>query len=303
MIALSLGSCGRHEKTATYRDAQYGWTVSYPASMKRHVVDDYRALLSWHGVLIANSGQVRIKDGVYFRRFPPDGAAFALVIGGGGPAPDLSPPEARFPLSRNAFEPVAGGPQPTPLIHGLIANGEPWSVVVWFGPKASSSDKEKIWRSVESIRFPRQRPGTMSGEFYVLGKASEYPVGSVRKFPGKELPEQYSYVPAFYLVHAPGGMYAIGWPPKFERKCHMGYDRERRRFFCSTRRGWWGPMGEPLVSPVAGLLPDDALMLGQVKIGRNGHVLVGNWSSLGGPQFKQYERQFWPRVKPRGRSR
>ena len=261
--------------------------------MERHVVSDYQGLVSWQGVLIANSDQVRTKEGVYFRRFPPDGAAFALGMGGGGPAPDLSPPEDRFPLSRKSFERVAGAPQPTPLFHGLFANGEPWQVIVWFGPKASSSDKEKIWRIVESIRFPPQRPGTMSGEFYVLGNASDYPVGSIKKFPGKEFPERYSYVPAFYFVHAPGGMYAVGWPPKFERKCHMGYDRERRRFFCSTRRGWWGRMGEPLVSPVAGLLPDDALMLSQVKIGRDGHVLVGNWTSLGGPQFKQYEKRFW----------
>jgi hypothetical protein len=291
-LALSLGSCGAPEKTASYRDSQYGWKISYPASMTPHPLASYAALTSTEGVLIANSKDVRVKQGAFFSRFPPDGAAFALLSFEAGPMPDLSPPEARFPLSRESFEPLDDAPQKT-LLHAMIANGKRWEAMVWFGPKASSSDKEKIWRIVESIRFPPQRPGTTSGEFYVLDDASHYALGSVTKFPGRESPDKYaSYVPAFYLVHAPKGIYAIGWPPKFERKCHMGVDRRRMRFFCATRRGWWNRMGDALDSPVAGQLPDDALWLGQAKIGRDGQVLVGNWFQ--GGHYARYQSRFWP---------
>ena len=55
---------------------------------------------------------------------------------------------------------------------------------MWLGPKASPSEKEKAWRIVKSIRFPPQRRGTMSGDFYVLKYASHYPPGAVVKFPG-----------------------------------------------------------------------------------------------------------------------
>jgi hypothetical protein len=292
VLALSLGSCGKHEKTATYRDARYGWTITYPASMTRHVVDDSQPLVSWHGVLVANSSRVRAEDGVYFRRFPPDGAAFTLTSMAGGPAPDLSPPEARFPLSRDDFEPVRGAPPPVPLFHGMIANGEPWQVIVWFGPKASSSDKERIWKIVESIDFPPQRPGTTSGHFYVLGDASRYPPGSVVKFPGKQSADDSSYVPAFYLVHAPKGMYAVGWTPTFERTCNMGVDRKRMTFFCSAGRGRWNRVGDALQSPGSDELPDDVLWLGQAKVGRDGQVLVGNWTEPG--NYGAEERRFWP---------
>jgi hypothetical protein len=124
----------------------------------------------------------------------------------------------------------------------------------------------------------------------VLGEASHYPPGTVTKFPGRQASDKYSsYAPAFYLVHAPGGMYAVGWPPAFERKCHMGFDRRRSRFFCSTRRGWWDRMGRPLQSPAAGMLPNDDLTLLQAKIGRDGQVLVGNWLQ----RADRVERRFW----------
>ena len=292
VMAISLGSCSTHEKAATYRDKQYGWTISYPASMTHRVIEDNKSLVSWHGVLVANSARARPTEGVYFRRFPPDGAAFALVSMGGGPAPDLSPPEARFPLSRDDFKPIRGAPPPTPLFHGMIANGEPWQAVVWFGPKASSSDKDTIWKIVESIKFPPQRRGTTSGEFYVLGEASNYPVGSATKFRGKESADYSSDVPAFYLVHAPKGMYAVGWPANFESTCHMGFDRQPMTFFCSTHRGQWNRMGDAIQPPVADQLPGDALWLGQAKIGRDGQVLVGNWFQ--GGHYAKYQHRYWP---------
>lgn len=286
VVVFGLVSC-RHTKMAEYRDARDGWTIEYPASMYQNVIA-HDGFVSWRGVVIANSEEVKSKPGeaTFFRRFPSDGVALGILQLGGGPAPDLSGPEARFPLRRSEFRYVGMGPEPRAHTYGMIANGAPWAVYTWFGPKASQNDQERIWRIVESLRFPPQRPGTMSGSFYVLQKASHYPVGTVVKVLAKDEP--------FFLVHAPGGMYAVGWEPKFEQKCHMGFDRKRFAFFCATRRGWWNRMGEPMVSPVAGLMPDDALMLGQAKIGRDGQVLVGNWMGLGGPLYKQYEQRFWP---------
>jgi hypothetical protein len=295
IVLGTLVSCSHHTKTTEYRDPEAGWTISYPSSMSRSVINELQFHGILHGVLVTNSERVRRSEDLFFRRFPPDAVAFSLVYWPGAGPPNLSPPEQRFPISRTSFTSERGAPPPAPLLHRMIANGSPWTVAVWFGPKASEADKDEIWRTVESIHFPPQRPGTMSGEFYVLGPASRYPVGAVVKFPGKQPRDRSSpYIPAFYLVHAPGGMYAVGWPPEFERKCHMGFDRKRSAFFCATRRGWWGRMGQPLQSPVAALIPDDSLMLGRAKIGRDGQVLVGYWIGLGGPQFKQYERRFWP---------
>jgi hypothetical protein len=295
IVLGTLVSCGHHTKMAEYQDPVAGWTISYPASMSRSVINDPGGHGLVHGVFVTNSERVRRSEDLFFRRFPPDAVAFSLSYRPGGGPPVLSPPEQRFPISRTSFTSERGAPPPVPLVHGMIANGWPWTVAVWFGPKASSADKDKIWRIVESIHFPPQRPGTMSGDFYVLGPASRYPVGAVVKYSGKQAPDRYSpYSPAFYFVHAPGGMYAVGWPPEFERKCHMGFDRKRHAFFCATRRGWWSRMGEPIQSPVAALLPDDSLMFGHAKIGRDGQVLVGDWWGLGGPQFKQYEWRFWP---------
>jgi hypothetical protein len=306
VLAIALGafvSCEDETKMAKYRDGRAGWTISYPASMRRSPIDVYQGTVSEQGIVISSFGGIRKDNWLTFRRFPKDGVAFGVLQSGGGPMPDLSPSEQRFPLSRSDFSVESLAPPPRPLVHSMIANGEPWFVLAWFGPEASAGDKDKIWGIVESLRFPPQRPGTMSGDFYVLGDASRYPLAAVAKFPGKRLPDRWSSVPAFYLVHAPGGFYALGWDLKFERKCHMGFDRMRFAFFCATRKGWWNRIGEPLVSPAAGLMPDDALWLGQAKIGRDGHVLVGNWMGLGGPLFKQYERRFWPRVKPRAGSR
>jgi hypothetical protein len=212
--------------------------------------------------------------------------------------PDLSPPEARFPLSRSSFSPVTGAPPPRPLMHGIIANGESWLVAVWFGPDASRGDKEAIWRIVKSIRFPKQRTGTMSGDFYVLKNASHYPVGSVVRFPGKNLPERSSYVPPFFLVHAPGGMYTVSWQPGFEPKCHMAFDRSRYEFYCPTHTGRWNRMGDVMEGPESDLQYNDSLDLGQAKIGRDGQVLVGNW--VCGGSYGSYERQFWPGLRRKG---
>jgi hypothetical protein len=174
----------------------------------------------------------------------------------------------------------------------MIANGAPWIVLVWFGPKASSTDKEKAWRIVESIRFPAQRTGTLSGDFYVLGDASRYPVGAVVGVSGKAFPQRSSYVPPFFLVHAPRGLYAVGWQPKFEPKCRMAFDRSRVQFYCRTHRGRWNRMGDVIESPDSGLQYNDVLDLGQAKIGRDGQVLVGNWITVG--SYARYERRFWP---------
>jgi len=294
---LGLVSCG-HAKMAEYGDAHDGWTLAYPASMHRTVIADY-GRIAWRGVVIANSADVKPKQGEpTFRRFPPDGAALGILQRECGPAPDLGPPEARFPLTRSKFRYESVGPPPRPRVYGMIANGAPWAVYTWFGAKASRRDQERIWRIVESLRFPPQRPGTMSGRFYVLEDASHYPVGTVRRFAGKPS----AYRPPFFLVHAPGGIYTVSWEPKFEPECHMAFDRPRFEFYCTTHRGRWDRMGRVVEGPASDLQYNDHLSFGETKSGRDGQVLVGNYSIITG-SYRQYERQFWPRVKPSAGSR
>jgi hypothetical protein len=300
VLAIALGaflSCGEETKMAKYRDGRAGWTISYPASMHRSPIEVYEHA-SELGTVISSFGGIPTDSWLTFRRFPKDGVAFAVLQMGGGPMPDLSPPEQRFPLSRSDFAVVEFAPPQGPLVHRMMANGEQWYVVAWFGPEASGSDKDKIWRIVDSLRFPPLRSGTISGSFYVLEDASHYPVGTVRRFAGKPS----AYMPPFFLVHAPGGMYTVSWEQKFEPKCHMAFDRPRFEFYCATHRGRWDRMGRAIDGPASDLQFNDDLSLGKTKIGRDGQVLAGNyWTSPG--SYRRYERQFWPRVKPRAASR
>src|SRR5262249_38281181 len=146
VVLVGLVSCG-HTKMAEYRDAHDGWTMAYPASMHRTVIADRRRV-GWRGVVIANSDDVKPGEPTFFRRFPPDGAALGILQRDFGPAPDLSPPEARFPLSPSKFEYESAVPPPRPHVYGMIANGAPWDVYTWFGPKASRKDQDRIWRIV-----------------------------------------------------------------------------------------------------------------------------------------------------------
>jgi hypothetical protein len=154
-LAAGLVSCGNHTKTARYREPFDGWTVSYPASMTPRAIGYAKGLLTARGVVIASSPRVRPTQEVYFRRFPPDAAAFGLVRFFGGPGRDTGA-ETTLPLDRAGFRPVRGAPPPVPLVQSISTNGSTWHVFVWFGAKASDEDKEKVWRIVRSIRFPHQ---------------------------------------------------------------------------------------------------------------------------------------------------
>lgn len=287
-------SCGDTDK-AQYRNARFGWTVSYPPSFNATPVDVQR-FVGLNGVVISNFDGVSAHEGLTFRRFPADGVAFALLNRGGGPAPDTTPPEARFPLLRNGFTLPQGIEKAAPevLTRGIVANGTEFGVQVWFGRNSSDASQEAIWNIVRSVRFPPQRTGTMSGAFYVLDDPSHYPVNSVVRVDGKPS----SYVAPFYLVHAPGGFYALSWQPRFEPKCKMRFDRPHLQFYCAAARGRWDRMGRVLEGPESDLQYSDSLNVGQVKIGRDGQVLVGYNSTLsGGNSLSRYERRLWPSAR------
>jgi hypothetical protein len=151
-IALGLVSCGQHTEIAQYREPRDGWAVSYPASMTPQAIGYAKGMLWARGVVIASSPQVRATQELYFKRFPPDAAAFGLVRFFGGPATEEGA-ESALPLERAGFRRVQGAPPPAPLVQAINVNGSTWHVFVWFGPNASDRDKEQIWRIVRSIRF------------------------------------------------------------------------------------------------------------------------------------------------------
>jgi hypothetical protein len=155
-IVLGLASCGHRSTMAKYREPQDGWTVSYPASMSANAIGYSKGMLWARGAVIASSPDVRTTEEVYFRRFPPDAAAFGLVRYFGGPAQDVSGPESQLPLERSGFTPIQGAPPPRTLEQSITANGSTWHVFVWFGPKASDEDKNAVWRIVKSIRLPER---------------------------------------------------------------------------------------------------------------------------------------------------
>ena len=124
-------------------------------TMRPQAIGYAKGMLRARGAVIASSPEVRATQEVYFKRFPPDAAAFGLVRFFGGPASETGA-ETKLPLQRAGFLPVSEAPPPVPLERSMIANGSTWHVFAWFGPKASQHDKEQVWRIVRSIRFPRQ---------------------------------------------------------------------------------------------------------------------------------------------------
>jgi len=155
VVTLGLVSCGHHTRMAQYREPRDGWTVSYPASMTPLAIGYARGMLTARGVVIASSPRVRATQEVYFRRFPADAAAVGLVRFFGGPG-QRSGAETKLPLQRAGFRPIREAPPPVPLEQSMNANGSTWHVFVWFGPKASDQDKERVWRIVRSIQFPQR---------------------------------------------------------------------------------------------------------------------------------------------------
>lgn len=287
VLLSACGGAGEEEPRAggTYEDADFGFALDYPAGWRAARSVDSDRFTAWD--VVVSNRQVRAEPFGGELDLPADGVALRILHSEGGPAPELGGEEARFPLE---VDPAAAEP-----VH-FFANGWDFYASAHAGPDASPADLAALRRVVRSLRFPALEEGASTGYgFFVLGRVEDYPVGTATRYDAADLPTVDGiWERPFYLVHAPGGFYALGWPGNlvrgYKHECDVGFDPDRFEFTCPELGARWSRVGEVLEKPAG--RPDDALMLHATKVSWDGHVLVStNEGSFGGGHV---EGELWP---------
>jgi hypothetical protein len=247
-----------------FTDPSYGWSIRVSAGLgARHfrtgdgrITSDGVRVTSFPPNLQApNEGTLPMG---WLRSFPANGVAVQIWINEGGPlaAPPLR--DTAFPLARSSFShtrPYVGGPEPRPWYCDCYGDGISFNAAVWIGPDASQAERHAAWAVVRSLRFPALPEGTFwHGTYYVLGRASRYPTGSVTALPASSLPGSRAVAAhvrkGFYLIHAPRAYYVIHrlaqQPTKPYAKCTLAFDRKAFQFYCPGTGRRWNRVGQPI---------------------------------------------------------
>lgn len=231
-----------------------------------------------------------------FGGFPATGIAVRIMREEGGAGPALDLPESHFPIRLATFGPSREYPHTTPaaLERTVTADGLNYTVQAWIGPHAPTAARSELARVVASLRFPRPRVGRIVGEgFRVFHPAKRYPVGSFTRVRVAGKP--------FYLVHAPGGFYAIGWSWEtlsggYKSRCDLRFDSSRKQFSCTNMRARWDRLGRVLAKPVRAKR-GDPLNIAVAKLAWDGHVLLNpDAASFAHPALNH---QLWPTAFPK----
>jgi len=315
LLLLAVAGCGaRAERDAGGRTApatlqrytdEAGWSLEYPSDLYLERSQGHLRISVWETTVASFRPQPAIRSGStptsgWLRvdpphdadgRYPREAVAFRLLQRAGGPAPALDLAETRFPLRLGDFRPggsyFGGGPRP--LERAVVANGRSYLALAWIGADAKPQLRDALDDVVASLSFPHTRAGTIVGDgFSVLGSVSDYPRGSVTRVQVQEQP--------FYLIHAPGGLYAVGWRWQsltggYKSRCDLGYDEQRLEFVCPSLGARWDRVGRVLVRPPAAAR-DDPLNLTVAKPSHDGNVLL----HPGMARFADEElaRTLWP---------
>ena len=315
VLALAAAGCsGGRETTDRQRPHQQpparhytdpaGWSISYPPALKlEHSDATFR--LYWTEVTLATfepvspihthssatSFSARVSSPADASGdFPPDGAALRIFRSEGGPFPSLEVPETHLPIHVADLEAAQVDRGPVPAFETRIeANGQSYTAGVWLGPEATDETRALIDDALASMRFPQLRPGQSVGHgFSVLERPSAYPLGSVTRVELQGSP--------FYVVHAPGGFYAIGWTAAtlsggYKSGCDVIYRPASQTFAYPRLGATWDRIGRVLERP-AGATVDDPLNMTIGKVSQDGHLLVppGMAMFAGRDQAKRY----WP---------
>jgi hypothetical protein len=292
VVATAVVPIGRRMLRYAHRA---GWALVYPRSM--HLEQSAtQAMTSFSEVTIASFSQrTAIHTGSNHRggglnvfvhvdppldpsgRFSSDAVAFRILRVDGGPPPRPAS-DSRFLIALGTFH---AGPYyrqpagvPAPVQRAVVADGSGYTALVWIGRNAPPRMKSAIERVISSLAFPRVRPGTVTGTGYrVLELAARYPLGSFTRIGIQG--QRYFH---FYLVHAPGGFYAIGWgnpmaDPGYASRCKVPLDQKRKQFYCSNLKARWDRLGFVITRP-AGARSADPLKFAPVERAWDNHLLL-----------------------------
>lgn len=279
-----------NHRTSRFTDPTFGWSIRVPAGLgARHfrsgdmrVTSDGVRVTSFPPDLGApGSGTPPMG---WLRSFPADGVAVQIWANQGGPPAPPPLRDSAFPLARSSFRqfrPYVGGAEPRPWYCDCFGDGFSFNAAVWIGPDASRAERHAAWAVVRSLRFPALREGTFwHGTYYVLGRVSRYPTGSVSLFPAASLPGSRAVsahvAEGFYLIHAPRAFYVIHRlfqsPVKPFTKCTLVFDSKAFQFYCPGTGLRWNRVGQPIGAP-AGNRPDSNLPLVPATVAQDGHIL------------------------------
>jgi hypothetical protein len=261
--------------SATFKERRFGFTLRYPRRLHLERLD-YGSRVTTEGVEIANYPLAPVPEGRPLSRAAID---FTFAESEGGLAP--SPPPAhdtKFPL-RMPDSALTSGSYSTTVAAGAT---KLW-LTIRVGSAPSAQDLAAIRAIVASIRFPELRAGsfTPSG-YYVLERASRYPVGSVtRVAAGIPLPSEgpgsgVLRSERFYLEHAAEGFRTITWPNNLSRgykECGVRFEPSRRQFTCGNG-AVWDLDGQVVRNPDPARFADDALYRESAPVSYDGFVLV-----------------------------
>jgi hypothetical protein len=275
-----------------FADPQFGWTIGVPRGLQ---VGHFHStgMSGSDGVRVTNfPPNLRAPSTVappmgWLRTFPANGVAVQIWIGERFPVGVPPLHDSAFPLSPASFQrirPYVGGNEPAPRYRVIYGDGFTFTAAVWLGPHASRAEQHAIWAVVRSLRFPGLREGTIwHGTYYVLGRASRYPTGSVTTFPASSLPGSRSFLGVmsrrgFYLIHAPRAFYVIERrflaqpPPSFKVfTCTVASDPKAFQFYCPGTGLRWNRVGQPIGAHAGSR--DWATGLHIATVAHDGHVL------------------------------
>jgi hypothetical protein len=275
-----------NQRAGRFTDPSYGWSIRVPAGLGA------RHFRTWDGRVISEGVRVTSfppdlrapSNGTppmgWLRSFPANGVAVQIWTGEGGP---LAPPPLRdsaFPLARSSFRqfrPYVGDREPHPWYRGLYGDGFGFVAAVWIGLHASRAERHAVWAVVRSLRFPTLREGTFwHGTYYVLGRASRYPMGSVTMFPAGSRGVAAHVREGFYLIHAPRAFYVIHrlaqQHAKPYTKCKLAFDHQAFQFYCPGTGLRWNRVGQP-IGVHAGHGAHWDLPLVPATVAQDGHIL------------------------------
>ncbi len=209
-----------HRQAVRFVDPHLGWTIRVPKGLRvRHFHSTGRVTIDGVRVTSFPPDLRAPSNGTppmgWLRSFPADGVAVQIWTGEGGP---VAPPPLRdstFPLSPASFRRIR------PYVGGT--EPRPWCT---------------FWH----------------GTYYVLGRASRYPTGSVTMFPASSLPGSRAVSAhvreGFYLIHAPRAFYVIHrlfeQPLKPFTTCTLAFDRKAFEFYCPGTGLRWNRVGQPM---------------------------------------------------------
>jgi hypothetical protein len=287
-----------------------GWSLTYPESMflersearlRRSVFEvtivsfaPRTAVTSWQ---TSSGAGWRVDPPLDAQgEFPSGAVAFRILRLVGGPLGSLESPESDFPLQLASFTASSvhyPGTSPPPLVYEVVAGGSSYSALAWIGESVPLELRAALERVVSSVSFPPLQPGTTVGHgFTVLEPSDRYPVGSFTPVRAGGQP--------FYLVHAPGGFYGVGWRWQtlhrgYKSRCRLELDTRRLEFFCTNFRARWDRVGRVIVKP-RGAERGDPLNIAIAKVGWDGHVLLHPGTAAFANA--RLARDLWPDWRP-----